>query len=318
MSVRKCLLRATVIAVLTSANGCAQVEPLEPGANGDSPFEAADLGRFSAPPVPEETPLPPKPEPSAPPPRRVDPDPPSEVVVQDAGASPGVVEVDGAAPPPLPPPEAEPPAPSEGPCEGLDFYGECNGSVVRYCDGGFLVEFDCAWFLSGCGWVDDSTGYYCGGQGARPDGERAPPADRPPEAPPANPRDQGECGDAFETRVVELVNRARARNGLGALQCDAAGVAAAQAHSADQCAMRNMSHTGSDGSDAGQRLRRAGARFGGWGENVAWGADSAEDVHDMWMNSRGHYRNIMGGFSRIGVGYDPCGGRAYWTEVFLD
>ena len=35
--------------------------------------------------------------------------------------------------------------------------------------------------------------------------------------------------------------------------------------------MHRMTHTGSDGSDAGQRISREGYRWSAWGENVAMG-----------------------------------------------
>jgi hypothetical protein len=259
-----------------------------------------------------------------PPPQRVDPPAPEVVETPDAGPPPLVVPgADAAAPPPEEPPPVdpgdEPPPANDGPCGGLDFIGECQGTVLRYCENGALVVWDCAWFGQGCGWVDDQTGYDCGGNGAGPGGGGGGGGDDdPPDAPPPSPVPPGSCGTADEARVVDLVNAARARNGLGALTCDPAAVQAAQAHSRDQCQMGWMSHTGSDGSSAGDRLRRAGGRFGGWGENVAYGTSSPEGVHDMWMNSPGHYANIMGGFSRIGVGHDPCGGSHYWTEAFMD
>ncbi len=253
-----------------------------------------------------------------PPPQRVDPPAPEVVETPDAGAPPLVLPDAGASPepPPVDPGPEAPPPQNDGPCGGIDFIGECEGTVLRYCDNGILVVWDCAWTGQGCGWVDNQTGYDCGGNGAGPGGGGAPPDE--PESPPPAPLPPGSCGTATETRVAELVNEARVRNGLSPLTCDPAAVQAAQAHSRDQCQMGWMSHTGSDGSDAGDRLRRAGGRFGGWGENVAYGTGSPEGVHDMWMNSPGHYANIMGNFSRFGVGHDPCGGSNYWTEAFMD
>ena len=56
-------------------------------------------------------------------------------------------------------------------------------------------------------------------------------------------------------QVVDLTNQQRAANGLPALSVDHAAVAAAQAHSNDQAARDQMSHNGSDGSNAGDRIR---------------------------------------------------------------
>jgi hypothetical protein len=254
-------------------------------------------------------------------PERVDPTAPEEIPMADAGAppsgrdepvEPGPADPGSEPPPPAPPTQA-PPA-DAGPCQGIDFIGECQGSLLRYCDNGVLVVWDCAWSGEPCGWVDASTGYDCGGRGAGPEGG----GDDPPPDPSPSPVPPGSCGTAEEARVVDLVNASRARNGLGALACDPAAVQAARLHSQDQCRRGYMGHDGSDGSDPGDRMRRQGGVFSGWGENVAYGASTPEGVHDMWMNSPGHHRNIMGAFDRIGVGLDVCGGTYYWTETFMN
>lgn len=56
----------------------------------------------------------------------------------------------------------------------------------------------------------------------------------------------------------------------------------------------------------------------GWnGENIANGYTSASEVVTGWINSPGHYRNMMGDFTYIGVG-DTVGqnGGVYWTQQF--
>ncbi|MCK6570321.1 CAP domain-containing protein [Myxococcota bacterium] len=329
---RRGLLRGLAFVGLAGlAASCTQAALVDEGADaGDTPPgfidpNALPVGGFSpgAPGGTGGAGAAPSPGPGAPvddlPPQRVDPPAPEAVETPDAGAPPLVLPDAGASPespPPVDPGPEAPPPQNDGPCGGIDFIGECEGTVLRYCDNGFLVVWDCAWSGQGCGWVDNRTGYDCGGNGAGPGGGDTPPDE--PESPPPAPLPPGSCGTATETRVAELVNEARVRNGLSPLTCDPAAVQAAQAHSRDQCQMGWMSHTGSDGSDAGDRLRRAGGRFGGWGENVAYGTGSPEGVHDMWMNSPGHYANIMGNFSRFGVGHDPCGGSNYWTEAFMD
>jgi uncharacterized protein YkwD len=85
------------------------------------------------------------------------------------------------------------------------------------------------------------------------------------------------------------------------------------------CTRGYFDHTGLDGRDPFDRLRDGGVRFSSAGENIAWGQGSAAEVHDAWMNSAGHRRNILAGdYARIGVGLDRCGGEMYWTEVFAD
>ena len=76
-------------------------------------------------------------------------------------------------------------------------------------------------------------------------------------------------------QVVDLTNQRRAEHGLGALAVHAVLNTAAQGHSQDQAARDTMSHTGSDGSNPGDRIARAGYRFSAWAENVAMGYPDA-------------------------------------------
>ena len=74
-----------------------------------------------------------------------------------------------------------------------------------------------------------------------------------------------------QQQVVNLTNARRADNGLAPLTMNSTLTAAAQAHAADQASVDTMSHTGTDGSDAGTRIVRSGYPVQAWGENVAGG-----------------------------------------------
>ncbi|RLP98052.1 CAP domain-containing protein, partial [Micromonospora sp. CV4] len=116
--------------------------------------------------------------------------------------------------------------------------------------------------------------------------------------------------------VVDLVNAERAKAGCKALSIDDKLMTAAQRHSQDQADHQNMSHTGSDGSNAGARLDRVGYAWRTYGENVAWNQKNPAAVMDAWMNSSGHRANILNcAFTEIGVGIANSNG-PYWTQVF--
>ena len=51
------------------------------------------------------------------------------------------------------------------------------------------------------------------------------------------------------------------------------------------------------------------------GENVGYGT-SAASVQDAYMNSSGHRANILGDFTRVGVGVTVTGGKMWVTEDF--
>ncbi|GAA3290957.1 hypothetical protein GCM10020295_06560 [Streptomyces cinereospinus] len=116
-------------------------------------------------------------------------------------------------------------------------------------------------------------------------------------------------------RVVALVNSERGKAGCSPVQLNAKLTQAAQAHSADMASHRTMSHTGSDGSDPGRRITEAGYVWSTYGENVAHGYSTPEQVMAGWMSSAGHKRNILNcAFQEIGVGLAQPGN--YWTQDF--
>ncbi|MEU2398547.1 CAP domain-containing protein [Streptomyces pseudogriseolus] len=114
-------------------------------------------------------------------------------------------------------------------------------------------------------------------------------------------------------RVVELVNAERAEAACSPVTANSTLNTAAQRHSEDMASTGTMSHTGSDGSDPGQRITRAGYTWSTYGENVAYGYSTPEQVMQGWMTSPGHKANILNcSFKEIGVGLSGT----YWTQDF--
>lgn len=139
--------------------------------------------------------------------------------------------------------------------------------------------------------------------------ETPPPADPPPPDPePAQP------GGSHRDQVTALVNRERQERGCGPVQVDSRLAAAAQGHAEDMSNRDYFSHTTPEGVTFDQRIRNAGHPSPG-AENIAYGARSAEQVMEMWMESDGHRRNILNcDLSTIGVGLDTDGW--YWVQNF--
>ncbi|MEW2515223.1 CAP domain-containing protein [Streptomyces sp. NPDC046870] len=139
----------------------------------------------------------------------------------------------------------------------------------------------------------------------------------PASAAPAAPSSPAPTATAsgVTAEIVRLVNAERAKAGCQPLTPNSTLTKAAQAHSDDMAAHRNMSHTGSDGSSPGDRITRAGYTWSSYGENVAYGYSTAQQVMDGWMSSPGHRANILNcGFKEIGVGLAQPG--SYWTQDF--
>jgi uncharacterized protein YkwD len=142
----------------------------------------------------------------------------------------------------------------------------------------------------------------------------APAAPSTPKAAPSTPKATA-TASGVTARIVQLVNSERAKVGCPALTLNSALTKAAQAHSADMAVHQNMSHTGSDGSSPGDRITGAGYAWSAYGENVAYGYATPEDVMAGWMASPGHRANILNcSFKEIGVGYAQQGN--YWTQDF--
>lgn len=102
--------------------------------------------------------------------------------------------------------------------------------------------------------------------------------------------------------MVDLINIERGHRGLPFLQLDDRMSTAARAHAADMAALRRMQHLGSDGSDGGLRLTRAGFVWISWGENLGAGFVDPATLFTSWMNSESHRTNVLGDFSEIGIG----------------
>jgi uncharacterized protein YkwD len=116
-------------------------------------------------------------------------------------------------------------------------------------------------------------------------------------------------------RVVQLVNAERSKVGCSPVTVNAKLTKAAEAHSKDMASHSNMSHTGSDGSNPGDRITRAGYTWSTYGENVAYGYDTPESVMAGWMASPGHKENILNcAFKEIGVALAQP--NSYWTQDF--
>ena len=87
---------------------------------------------------------------------------------------------------------------------------------------------------------------------------------------------------------------------------------AAYNHSKDMNDKKYFSHEAPDGSDAADRIKRAGYNWITYGENIGQGFSNEHRVINGWLGSPGHCRNIMNklyremGIARVG---------SYWTQV---
>ena len=97
----------------------------------------------------------------------------------------------------------------------------------------------------------------------------------------------------FESEVIDLVNVERSAQGLHPLSYDHQLAAAARNHSEDMGLQDYFSHTSLDGRTVPERITAAGYAYNTYGENIAGGQPTPEDVIDAWMSSPGHRANIL-------------------------
>ncbi len=104
-----------------------------------------------------------------------------------------------------------------------------------------------------------------------------------------------------ERRVFELTNVERRKRGLPALRLDRRLMESAR-RQANWMARTGVFRHGNSG----------------FAENIAMGQRSSRDVVIAWMNSSGHFRNMMNrGHGAIGVGsYRGRNGSLYWCQQF--
>ncbi len=129
---------------------------------------------------------------------------------------------------------------------------------------------------------------------------------------------------SFETTLFSLINQERQNRGLAPYNLQSQLQAAARLHSTDMACNNFLSHTGSDGSSVGDRVRRQGYNWTWVGENIyATGNTSStapQQAFNWWMNSSLHRANLLSpNYTDIGLGYMYRSGSTYggyFTAVF--
>lgn len=118
--------------------------------------------------------------------------------------------------------------------------------------------------------------------------------------------------------VLAYTNAFRESKGLSDLQSNPILDAIAQKHSEDMAAGRvKFGHDGFAKRNSEAQKQIPGLRS--FAENVAFGVHTGQDVVNLWKNSEGHRKNMLGKFSRIGIGVaKDKQGRLFYTQIFGD
>jgi len=123
---------------------------------------------------------------------------------------------------------------------------------------------------------------------------------------------------SYANEVANLINNARAQNGLPALAVNPQLTAAAQAHSIDMACHNLISHSGSDASSVGQRVAAAGYNASRSSE-IIYGSGYPQTAFEWWMNDQLHRDEILNpNITEMGVGYAYVSGTSYGGYYTVD
>jgi hypothetical protein len=123
---------------------------------------------------------------------------------------------------------------------------------------------------------------------------------------------------ADEKFLLDATNRERAAAGLQPLKWDDALASAARQHAQLMEHENFLLHQLPGESPLDQRLAQAGAKFAMVAENIAVGPNP-ESIHDGWMHSPGHRKNILNAeLTAIGIATTRGSGGLFAVQDFSE
>lgn len=123
--------------------------------------------------------------------------------------------------------------------------------------------------------------------------------------------------NTLSQQILTLTNEHRTSKGLQPLKISEAANQEALQHSKNMAIGKvPFSHDGFNTRSS--RLSKLIKNTTATGENVAYGAQNAQEVIEMWLNSNVHRQNIEGQFNLIGIGVAKSkDGTNYFTQIFV-
>ena len=116
--------------------------------------------------------------------------------------------------------------------------------------------------------------------------------------------------------LVKYVNELRKSEGKTPLTLDTALSQAATLRAIEMAWANNFSHTRPNGTICFSVLNELGINSYSAAENIAAWQTSAKQAFDSWNNSQGHHDNMIGNFTKIGIGKYTLDGKTYWVQLF--
>ncbi|MFE4523048.1 CAP-associated domain-containing protein [Cytobacillus firmus] len=124
----------------------------------------------------------------------------------------------------------------------------------------------------------------------------------------------------LEMQMFDLVNAARADNGLAPVTWNSAAQNSARKHSLDMAENNFFDHMNLRNESPFQRMEKEGIHYLYAGENIAMGYSSSIFAHEALMNSAGHRKNILNAqYTHLGAGvqFQKETAIPYYTQNFF-
>ena len=122
--------------------------------------------------------------------------------------------------------------------------------------------------------------------------------------------------------MYSIINQRRAENGLAALALDGSLIQVASFRAAEMAHLDNgtsqVSHTRPNGTSFSTVAKNVyGIGYSVIGENICDVISSASGAMTAFMNSPGHKANILGNYTKVGIGVAQASdGTYYWVQIF--
>lgn len=123
---------------------------------------------------------------------------------------------------------------------------------------------------------------------------------------------------SYAVEILTLVNKERAKVGASPLTLNMTLNRMADARAVE--IVTNFSHTRPNNTSCFTIFDTYGLNYSYAGENIAAGSSTPAQTVDLWVNSEGHYKNMIStNFTEMGVGYYYDANSPYhhhWVQIF--
>ena len=124
--------------------------------------------------------------------------------------------------------------------------------------------------------------------------------------------------DSLRDDVLKYTNQFRKSKKLPGLEMNQDLNAIAQKHSQNMATGKIA--FGHDGfTQRSEEVKKKLKTYGAFAENVAFGVSTGKDAVELWKDSKGHRKNMLGAYKYIGIGIATSkNGQKYFTQIFAE